>query len=139
MTTGASHNQSLSRIARFKPDDRGSGQRRKRKLMVVPAANVDECRSEYRVTIATPGFNKKGLEVKIHSGLLFISAKREKESGWVHDRWEYDYSSWQRVFALPSDAEALMSRARYENGELIITIPRGKGEKTRFTVPVQVY
>lgn len=109
-------------------------------IMVVPAANVDESETTYRVTIAAPGFHRQGFQIRVEDGLLKIAASKDSShAGWVHDRWEYDFSRWERVFSLPDDALALLTGARYENGELIITIPRGLSSARPVSVPVMVY
>ena len=106
----------------------------------VPAANIDETASEYILTIAAPGFTKESFEIRIDGLSLSIAASRESETAnCIHDRCEYDYRRWKRVFPLPENADALMTRARYHNGELIIIIPKGKNDSSIFTHSVYVY
>ncbi len=110
------------------------------RAMHVPAANVDETDSEYIITIAAPGFDKEMIDIKIEAETLLVSAsKKLQTTDWVHDRCEYDYSKWKRVFSLPKDADALMARANYKSGELIIRIPKGNNNFTSFPHPIYVY
>jgi HSP20 family protein len=108
--------------------------------MLVPAANVDETTSEYILTIASPGFKRENFGVMIEKDHITVSATKENLTGdLIHDRCEYDYSCWKRSFSLPVDADALMTRARYRNGELIIRIPRGKTDQSSYTTTIYVY
>ena len=76
----------------------------------------------------------------IDQDTITIAAAREStQEKCTHDRCEYDYSRWKRVFILPDDAIALMTRARYTNGELIIRIPRGRTEKLSGITTIYVY
>ena len=106
----------------------------------IPAANIDETVSEYILTIAAPGFSKESFEINIEANSLTVAASREPEtSNRVQDLCEYDYRRWKRVFALPLNADSLMTRARYPNGELIIIIPKGEYDSSIFLHSVYVY
>lgn len=113
---------------------------RRNRAAHVPAANIDETATEYILTIAAPGFKKESFEIKIEGFSISIAATRESENtNCIHDRCEYDYRRWKRVFPLPENADALMTRACYTNGELIIIIPKGKNDSSIFTHSVYVY
>lgn len=107
---------------------------------LVPVANVDENESEYIITLAAPGFDKNAFKVNIENDTISISACKEPpDKNCTHDRLEYDYSCWERGFPLPGDADALMARACYVNGELLIRIPRGNRNYTPTLISVYVY
>jgi HSP20 family protein len=113
---------------------------RRKRAMVVPAANVDENNNEYILTIASPGFKRENLQVMIEKDIITISAAKETSpENCTHDRCEYDYTRWNRAFSLPDDAIALLTRARYRDGELIIRIPRGKTDKLTGITTIYVY
>jgi HSP20 family protein len=117
-----------------------SGASRPKKKMVVPAANVDETKDEYILTIASPGFKREDFQVMVEKDIITIAAAKEASAeSCIHDRCEYDYDRWKRNFSLPDDADALMTRARYRNGELIIRIPRGKTDKSFCITTIYVY
>jgi HSP20 family protein len=113
---------------------------RRKRAMLIPAANVDETKNEYILTIASPGFKRENFEVMIEKDMITIAAAKEaSEQICIHGRCEYDYTRWKRVFSLPDDADALLTRARYKEGELIIRIPRGDRDKLSGTTNIYVY
>ena len=113
---------------------------RRKKVMVVPAANVDETNNEYILTIASPGFKRENFEVLIEKNIITIAATKETSpENCIHDRCEYDYHRWKREFLLPDDAEALLTMARYKNGEIIIRIPKGKTDHLSGATHIYVY
>lgn len=92
-----------------------------------PAANISETGCEYLIVIATPGLYREDFRIEVTQSIITISAKKEKTIlGCVNDRCEYDYTDWTRAFALPADADAILAHAAYQNGELVIHIPRNQ-------------
>ncbi len=113
---------------------------RRKRVMLTPAANVDETDHEYILTIAAPGFQRKNLQVMIEKDIIIIAAAKEaSQESCTHDRCEYNYTRWKRTFSLPDDAAALHASARYKDGELIIRIPRGKTDKLSGITTIYVY
>lgn len=138
MVTAAKKIKNFTKTSLFKSGDVNKTSRKR--AAHVPAANIDETTSEYILTIAAPGFTKESFEIKIEDHSLSVAAARESETAnCIHDRCEYDYRRWKRVFPLPENADALMTRACYINGELIIIIPKGKNDLSIFTHSVYVY
>jgi HSP20 family protein len=113
---------------------------RRKRVMVTPAANVDETHHDYILTIAAPGFQRKNFEVMIEKDIITIAASKEASpESCTHDRCEFDYTRWKRVFSLPVDADGLLARARYKDGELIIRIPKGKKDNLPGITTIYVY
>jgi HSP20 family protein len=113
---------------------------RHKKAMLVPAANVDETDNEYILTIASPGFKRENFQVLIEKNIISTAATKDiADENCIHDRCEYDYSRWKRDFLLPDDADALMTVARYKNGELIIRIPKGNKDILSGITNIYVY
>ena len=123
----------------FRSSEESISNRRKR-AMVIPAANVDETTNEYILTIASPGFKRENFQVMIEKDMITITAAKEaSEQSCIHGRCEYDYTHWKRGFSLPDDADAFLTRARYKDGELVIRIPRGKTDKLSGITKIYVY
>ncbi|MES1219804.1 MAG: Hsp20/alpha crystallin family protein [Bacteroidota bacterium] len=105
------------------------------KVVNVPAVNVSETDNEYKLIIASPGLEKKDFKVEVRDDLLTISAEKTKEEkeerNGHYNRREYNYSSWSRSFTLPDDSEGSRIDAKYENGELKISIPKTAGKEKR--------
>lgn len=121
----------------FKPETPNKSGRKK---VMVPAVNIDETDHEYIMMLAAPGFSKEAIKVKIGKNILTIEANKEVDDvDRIHDCCEYDFNQWKREFVLPEDADGLMARAKYLNGELIIRIPKGKTGDSPFIIPIYVY
>ena len=113
---------------------------RRKKKMVVPAANMDETKNEYILTIASPGFKRESFKVLISKNIITIAAEKEtSQESCLHDHCEFDYPRWKRDFLLPDDADVLLTTAGYKNGELVIRIPRGKTGHLPGTTHIYVY
>ena len=64
--------------------------------------------------------------------MLTISSEKEEkkeEKDEKFTRKEYSFTSFSRSFTLPDDAKPEAIDARYENGELKITLPRKEASK----------
>ena len=139
MSPALNKTRSHTRVSLFKSNANSKAKPGK-KTMLIPAANVDETATEYLLTIAAPGFDKNTLQVNIDKNNISITAHKDlPQKGYDHDRCEYDYSRWKRVFPLPEDADGLMTMASCQNGELTIRIPKVEKNRQLFTIPVYVY
>jgi HSP20 family protein len=139
MVQNESKTKNTLRITQFRNSEESMPNRRKR-VMVTPAANVDETNNEYILTIASPGFKRENFQVIIEKDIITITASKETSmQSCIHDRCEYDYTHWKRGFFLPDDADALLTRARYKDGELIIRIPKGKSDNLSGITNIYVY
>jgi len=108
--------------------------------VVIPAANISETGAEYHIVLAAPGLHREDFSVEISESVITISAQKENfPSEAVSDRCEYNYTNWTRAFSLPPDADALLARAEYRNGELIIRIPRDPKCESGEKITIYVY
>ena len=94
---------------------------------LMPAINVFEDEDEYIIEVAVPGMSREDFSIKVDDGELTISAdtafeEDENEGGYTYR--EYNYQSFSRSFTLPDDAVEDGIDAIYQDGELIITIPK---------------
>lgn len=73
-----------------------------------------------------PGFKKEDVKVQVVDNHLMIRGKRERseisQEGDYHMR-ERSFGMFERSFALPPSAMAEKTKAKFENGVLIVTIP----------------
>lgn len=95
----------------------------------LPGINIKEDDKEYTIEVGIPGMKKEDCNLDIHDGYLILSAESTKNTE-DYSRCEYNYTSFSRTMALPSDVNEDEIKAKYENGELIITLPRTLEEKT---------
>ena len=105
------------------------------KTLSVPSINVTESDNTYGLSVATPGLDKKDINIEVTDGILTISAekeseeKQEKKNG-RYNRMEYNYSSWSRSIRLPKECYSENIKAEYKNGELKLSIPKTGDKKS---------
>lgn len=93
----------------------------------VPSVNISEGTDNYKVEMAAPGLNKDNIKVNMDDRVLTISyeSKDEKKTGDKnYTKREYNYTSFTRSFELPENADENKVDAKYEHGELLLTIPK---------------
>ena len=101
----------------------------------VPLVNIRETKDNFEVEMAAPGMEKKDFKVTLEGNTLTISSHREnqetdKQEG--YSRKEFSYQSFMRSFLLPKDvvkAEEIV--AKYDNGLLLLTIPKQEHAKQK--------
>jgi len=94
----------------------------------LPSVNIKETADNYEVEVAAPGMDKNDFKVTLDGNLLIISSVKEREESKEEEsftRKEFSYQSFQRSFELPKNVvdEDKIS-ARYENGLLLLSIPK---------------
>lgn len=112
------------------------------KVMNVPAVNISETDTDFRICLAVPGLEKKDFKVEMMEDMLTISAEKEKEekeekNGRVNRR-EYNYNSWSRSFTLPENCDITRINAEYKNGELKVLIPKKEVKEPKKTKMINV-
>ncbi len=97
----------------------------------IPAVNIKEEEDKFQITLAVPGLKKEDCKIKVENGMLTVSSTKKdeiKEDKGKYSRYEYNFSSFSRSFSIPDNADPEDVKAKYEDGELKITIQ--KKEKT---------
>lgn len=93
----------------------------------LPAVNIKENGTEFKVELAVPGFKKDEFKVHVENDLLTISAEKKeekKEEGEKYTRKEYSYNSFSRSFNIPKSANGDAVVASYTDGILQLSIPK---------------
>ena len=101
-------------------------------LVYQPAVNVAETGTSFNVEVAAPGFEKQNFTVKVEQGILTISAQREEkqdETDTRYTRREFRFESFQRSFKLPELVNQDAVTAVYENGVLLVKLPKKEEAK----------
>lgn len=101
----------------------------------LPSVNIKETAENYEVEVAAPGMDKNDFKVTLDGNLLLISSTKENEQTSQEEsftRREFCYQSFQRSFELPKNVvdEDKIS-ARYENGLLLLSIPKREEVKQK--------
>lgn len=97
-------------------------------MMPTPVSTLQNTQDGYRLEIPLPGFKPEDIHVRVDGQLLSISAESASTSK-VGDQDLQSRSS--RAFAealtLPGAVKATKLKQSFENGVLILTIPRDRG------------
>lgn len=96
---------------------------------VKPKLDVTGSDTVYTVTVELPGVDEKDVKLELRDRALIISGEKKHEHeegspGMGYYRMERSYGMFQRVLALPDDADADDIKATHKDGVLTITIPR---------------
>lgn len=92
-----------------------------------PAVNVKETDEAYMIEVAAPGLQKEDFQVSCENRTLMIRAEHKTEEEKKEDdymRREFNYTRFERHFQLPEDVLSDNVKATYENGLLLINMPR---------------
>lgn len=102
-------------------------------LMRAPETDVVETEHDIRVVTEMPGLKRENIEVDVENNVLTLRGEKreertEGETGKYHLA-ERRYGTFTRSFVLPRDVDPERIEATFENGVLIVVIP--KSEKAR--------
>ncbi len=92
--------------------------------------DVDDREDEIVVRAEAPGFEPDEFDVRVTSGHLVLEAEHKEESKEGNER-RYQYGKLQRAFPLPTGVEEDKIEARYHNGVLEVTVPKGEQAKAK--------
>ena len=95
---------------------------------LVPAIDVSENDSEYKIRAEIPGVKKEDLHVSVQDGVLTINAEskyedEEKKEGRVI-RQERRYGKFVRSMRLGKDVDSSKVKAEYKDGVLELSLPK---------------
>jgi len=113
----------------FLPEDRFLGF--DNKFDLIPAANIEEKDTEFVISMAVPGISKDDINVEVHDNIITISSEKEESSEETeknYSRKEYSYNSFSRTFKLPQNVKEDKIEANYNNGELVLQLPKVEPE-----------
>jgi HSP20 family protein len=104
----------------------------------IPPANIHETDDAYHVELSAPGRNKEDFSINVDNGLLTIGYEK-KESAEKKEyktiRKEFSYRSFKRSFSLDEKINTAGIQAKYENGVLLVLLPKKEEVKS---VPTQI-
>lgn len=96
-------------------------------FMTMPAVNIKETDGTFHLEVASPGLKKDDFKIDVEKGILTISAEKDhsehtKEENYT--RREFRYASFKRSFQLPEGIMEADIKATYQDGVLIIDLPK---------------
>lgn len=95
----------------------------------IPAVNIQETEDMFKVEVAAPGKTREDFNIELDNDVLTISAEEKKENETSEQngrftRKEFSYSNFKRAFSLPETVNNEEISASYENGVLMISLPK---------------
>ena len=97
--------------------------------------DVKEDDAAYTVHAEVPGVPKEDINVSIDGNVVSLRAEvrqhDQKKDGEKLLGSERYYGAVARSFQLPVEVDAAQARARYDNGVLVLTLPKKQGNKTQ--------
>ena len=92
-----------------------------------PKSEASASRDHYHIDIELPGVGPDDIDVTVHDNSLTVRGEKHFErekSGRSYFFSEREYGAFQRTFRLPPDADQSGIEADFENGVLIVSIPK---------------
>ncbi|MBW2961314.1 Hsp20/alpha crystallin family protein [Mesonia aestuariivivens] len=99
----------------------------------IPAVNIQEEENKFLIEVAAPGKTREEFNIELNNDVLTISSeiKNEKteDQKSKFTRREFSYHAFKRAFSLPENVDYTKITASYENGILMINLPKKEEEK----------
>ena len=97
-----------------------------------PAANVSEDENKYAIELALPGFSKEEVSIKFEEEVLTVTAGRQPKEDVKGPKYTWNEfgfkSKYERSFQLPETVDAENISATFENGILLIALPKKEAQ-----------
>lgn len=92
-----------------------------------PAVNIIEKDQAFTLELAAPGMKKDDFNIELNNDLLTISVSRESDQeaeDIKYTRREFSFASFKRSFTLPESINTAEISATYEDGILVVGLPK---------------
>ena len=93
----------------------------------MPTVDISETEKSYEIRAEIPGVSEKDVNVSVTDNLLTLKGEKHQEEeteGKNYHRVERMYGSFQRNFKLPADVATDSIKAEYNDGVLMLSIPK---------------
>jgi HSP20 family protein len=101
----------------------------------IPPVNVRETAEAFEIEMAAPGMDKQDFKLELDGNLLVISSSKEtkeEQNDKNYRRREFCYQSFTRRLQLPENVvDEQNISAQYENGLLLVTVPKREEAKIK--------
>ena len=98
----------------------------------VPSVNIKESENAFNLELAAPGLTKADFKIELHEDILTISAEQKVDNEVKEDKYtrrEFSFQSFKRSFNLPETIDTSNINAKYENGVLLVDLPKKEEAK----------
>ena len=102
-----------------------------------PAVDLEDTKDSLQVKVELPGVNKDDVEISLKDDLLTIKGeKKDVREESTENRFyvERCYGAFSRTLTLPSLVKSDQVKATFNDGVLIITLPKDEEEKAKEVV-----
>ena len=92
-----------------------------------PRAEAASAEDVYEISIELPGVKPEDIDVSVHDSSLTVKGEKRfqrEERGRTYFFSEREYGAFQRSFRLPEDADHESISADFQNGVLILKVPK---------------
>jgi HSP20 family protein len=92
-----------------------------------PAVNISENNDAYELEFNVPGRKKEDFKITVDKDILTVSFEKKEENKEESKRFikkEFTLQSFKRSFALDEKINADEINAKYEDGLLLLTLPK---------------
>ena len=105
-----------------------------------PATNVFETENEFKLEVLLPGFKKEDVQLNFQNNLLTIKVEREEKEEKTEDfkytHREFGAYNFEKQYKIPKSVDVEKINAKFENGILILELP--KKEEAAEKAPVAI-
>ncbi|MFC7557172.1 Hsp20/alpha crystallin family protein [Pseudoroseomonas wenyumeiae] len=109
-------------------------------MLLAPHMDVSETDGEIRIQAEMPGVTEQDIDVSLNQDVLTIRGEkkqeRKEERQGVHFT-ERNFGTFQRSLRLPFSINPDQVQARFENGVLTVTLPKGQPQEQVHRIQVQ--
>ncbi|MCO6476349.1 MAG: Hsp20/alpha crystallin family protein [Phaeodactylibacter sp.] len=111
------------------------------RVNVRPAVNVVENGGGFRIEVAAPGLDKEDFKVDVDKNVLSIEVNKEFKAaeGETYKRREFGYFEFKRSFQLPETVDSEGIDASYQNGILLVNLPKKEEAKEKPARTIQIH
>ncbi len=104
------------------------------------SVNIKEDADKYELHLVAPGLQKEDFKISVEKNTLTLSYDKQEETKENSEKWlrqEYKMTSFKRNFSLNDKIDAAGISAQYDNGVLVVTLPKKEKEEPK-TVSISV-
>jgi HSP20 family protein len=96
--------------------------------------DVSEDENSLRISMELPGVDPDDVRLSLENNVLTIRGEKKQQNEEANERvhrFERTYGMFERTFVLPNTVDPERIEARYENGVLLVAIPKAERAKPR--------
>lgn len=107
----------------------------------IPLANIVETKEDFRIELIVPGFSKNEFAIKLEGQILNISGNHVESNENADENYirrEFSKKGFTRSFRLSSWVDSGSIAAKFENGILLVTIPKVEEAKSKPAKDIEI-